>query len=146
MKTNESAYLEQSRIIPEWITKRVVQIANQKRDIAELRVSPTYKALLKDTHKQPLKGYLREIEYLGTIMLQVELKEHPELARLVPEQFSSALLHSSDGSNLLPLEQACIIIIEEDSRYIIPQDYLDNPMPFLNLKWESLGHLLRGWL
>lgn len=78
-------------------------------------------------------------------MLQVELKEHPELACLVPEQFSSALLLSPDGSNLLPLEQASIIIIEEDSRSTIPQDYLDNPIPFLNLKWESLGRLLRGW-
>ncbi len=146
MKTQESAYLEQSRMIPEWITKRVVQIANQKRDIAELRISPLYRELLKDTPKQPLEGHLREIEYLGTIMLQVELKEHPELARLVPEQFASALLLSPDGSNLLPLEQASIIIIEEDSRYTIPQDYLDNPMPFLNLKWESLGRLLRGWL
>jgi len=64
MKTNEFAYLDQSRIIPEWITKRVVQIANQKRDISELRTSPLYRELLKDTPKQPLEGYLREIEYL----------------------------------------------------------------------------------
>lgn len=146
MKELASAYLEQCRIIPEWIAKRVAQIANQKRNIAESRISPIYKKILKDTPKQPLEGYLRELEQLGTIMLQVELKEHPELAHLVPEQFASALLHSCDGSNLLPLEQASIIIIDEDSRYTIPQDYLDNPIPFLNLKWESLGHLLRGWL
>ena len=121
MNELESAYLEQCRIIPEWISKRVVHIVNQKRDIAELRISPIYKKLLKNTPKQPLEGHLRELGYLGTIMLQVELKAHPELAGLVPDQFASALLNTSDGANLLPLEQASIIIIDEDSRYTIPR-------------------------
>ena len=146
METLESPYLEQCRNIPDWIAKRVIHIVNQKRDIAELRISPIYKKLLINTPKQPIESHLQELGYLGTIMLQVELNEHPELARLVPDQFASALLHTSDSSNLLPLEQASIIIIDEDSRYIMPLDYLDNPIPFLNLKWESLGRLLRGWL
>lgn len=145
MSVAESTYLEHCKVLPEWVSKRVVTIASRKRDSAEIRDSTIGRKFLKDSPSLPLERYIRELEYLGTVVLQGELKEYPELANHVPEPFISALVHSSTGTNLSPLEQAVIIIIDEDSSSATHTDFLSDIVAFLHLKWESIGMMLDRW-
>lgn len=139
---SSTRYLNHCQVVPPWMMKRVLALATDKNDVHEMRSSGSFH-FLKGEPRRRIKESLAELELTSTILLQEDLHSSPELASLVPVEFTKALRATGTGISLAPRERAAIVIIQHDADEILTLDILASfYCEFLNLKWVSLAWLL----
>jgi|LAHU01.1.fsa_nt_gb hypothetical protein len=115
--------------LPAWAVERITRIARERIE----------------TQGETLQEALYSLENEALIVLLGDITTFPELAMLIPANFSNRLKNSR--STLTDFERGIAILLNEDAKKCLPAIDVDLYMDeFIHLKWEALGGLLAGGL
>lgn len=120
---------ENVKELPIWAVRKIAMLAQERQA----------------TQGETLEAALYTLENEALVVLNGELVAFPELATLVPPDFTRRLQNSR--SALTDFERGIAMLLNENAKQCLPGINIDVDMDeFVHLKWETLGGLLAGGL